>query len=201
MHGGLDGLVGERLVPVLDEVAECWRVVVVEWLVERDRRLGGLEDALHLTWYEVEIVGDLLDTWLAAQLGAEPVLGARDAVQLLDDVDGHADCPRLVREGARGRLADPPGGVCRELEALAVIELLGGADEPDRALLDQIEGEAVPDLGSASRSRRPGADSPRPSAASPGGRRARSASRARPPRLRSAARSADLLQEQLQPVG
>ena len=65
-HGGLDGLVGERLVPVLDEVAECWRVVVVEWLVERDRRLGGLEDALHL-------IGTRSRSWaISSTLGLRP---------------------------------------------------------------------------------------------------------------------------------
>ena len=52
---------------------------------------------------------------------------------------GHADRPALVRDRARDRLADPPGRVGRELEALAVVELLRGADEPDRALLDQVE--------------------------------------------------------------
>ena len=107
MHGGLDGLVRERLVPVLDEVAECWRVVV-EWLVERDRRLGGLEDALHLMWYEVEIVGDLLDTWLAAQLGAEPVLGARMAFSFSTMWTGM----RIVRD-LSARRARPPGGSTR----------------------------------------------------------------------------------------
>src|SRR4029079_18350081 len=42
------------------------------------------------------------------------------------------------------RLADPPRRVGRELEALAVVELLGGADEADRPLLDQVEeGQAL----------------------------------------------------------
>ncbi len=36
-------------------------------------------------------------------------------------------------------MANPPGGVGRELEALAIVELLGRADEADGALLDQIE--------------------------------------------------------------
>src|SRR3712207_7387349 len=36
-------------------------------------------------------------------------------------------------------LADPERGVRRELEALAVVELLRGADEPDRPLLDEVQ--------------------------------------------------------------
>ena len=52
---------------------------------------------------------------------------------------GNADRARLVGQRAGDRLADPPGGVGGELEALAVVELLRGADEPERALLDQVE--------------------------------------------------------------
>ena len=52
---------------------------------------------------------------------------------------GHADRPALVRDRARDRLADPPRRVRRELEALAVVELLRRAHEPDRPLLDQVE--------------------------------------------------------------
>ena len=55
---------------------------------------------------------------------------------------------RIVRplsaERAGHRLADPPGRVRRELEAPAPVELLDGADEAERALLDQVEeGEAA----------------------------------------------------------
>ena len=54
-------------------------------------------------------------------------------------MDGDADRPRLVGERAGDRLPDPPGGVGRELEALAVVELLRRANQPDRAFLDQVE--------------------------------------------------------------
>src|SRR5207248_2869781 len=42
-------------------------------------------------------------------------------------------------DGARDRLTDPPRRVRREFVTLAVIELLDGADEPDVALLDEVE--------------------------------------------------------------
>ena len=45
----------------------------------------------------------------------------------------------LVREAALDRLADPEGRVGRELVALAPVELLGGADQAEDALLDQVE--------------------------------------------------------------
>ena len=84
-------------------------------------------------------LGDLLGGGLAAQLGDELALGAADLVELLDHVHRDADRARLVGQGAGDRLADPPGRVGRELEALAVVELLGRADQPERALLDQVE--------------------------------------------------------------
>ena len=59
-------------------------------------------------------------------------------------MNGHADRPPLVGQGARDGLADPPGRIGGELEALAVVELLGRAHEPDRSLLDQVEeGQAL----------------------------------------------------------
>ena len=96
-------------------------------------------DLLDLLDAEVEVAGDLRDRRLAGELGAELALGAVDLVELLDDVHRHPDRPALVGDRARDRLADPPGRVGRELEALAVVELLGRAHEPDRPFLDQVE--------------------------------------------------------------
>ena len=71
----------------------------------------------------------------------------RDAVQLLHHVDGDADRPRLVGDRPRHRLADPPGRVGRELVAAPVVELLHRADQPEAALLDQVEeAEAAPQI-------------------------------------------------------
>ena len=102
-------------------------------------RLRGALDRVDLLRLDAGDVGDLLGRGLAAQLGDELALGAADLVELLDDVDRDADRARLVGERAGDRLADPPGRVGRELEALAVVELLRRAHEPERALLDQVE--------------------------------------------------------------
>jgi hypothetical protein len=67
------------------------------------------------------------------------VTGAGDLLLALDDVHRDPDRPRLVRDAALHGLADPPGRVRRELEPLAVVELLDRADQPDDPLLDQIE--------------------------------------------------------------
>ena len=60
-------------------------------------------------------------------------------VELFHHVHGDADRAALVGDRAGHRLADPPGGVGRELVAAAVVELLHRADQPQRALLDQVE--------------------------------------------------------------
>ena len=103
-----------------------------------------LPDLVDLLRLQVELDPDLDRTRVAAELRAERALGANDLVQLLDHVHRHPDRARLVGERPGDGLADPPRRVRRELEALAIVELLGGADEADRPLLDQVEeGQAL----------------------------------------------------------
>src|SRR5215217_3382071 len=117
-----------------DELAELRLLLVADRLLERDRRLGGALDRVDLLRIDPRDVGDLLRRGLAAQLRDELALGTADLVELLHDVDRDADRARLVCERTRDRLPDPPGGVGRELEALAVIELLRRANQTERAL-------------------------------------------------------------------
>ena len=65
--------------------------------------------------------------------------GRADLVQLLDHVHGYADRAGLVSQGTRDRLADPPGRIGGELEALAVVELLRSTHQTQGSLLDQVE--------------------------------------------------------------
>ena len=62
-----------------------------------------------------------------------------EQLDAVDDVDRKAHRAVLLRDGARDRLPDPERRVGGELEALAVVELLRSADEPDRPLLDEVE--------------------------------------------------------------
>src|SRR4051812_10726038 len=124
---------------VLDEVAELGPVLVADRLLQRDRLLGHAQDVAHLAHRAVELGGDLLRGGLAAQRLDETALHVDDLVQALDHVHGDADRAALVGDRAGHGLADPPRGVRRELVAAAVVELLDRADEPERALLDQIE--------------------------------------------------------------
>ena len=54
-------------------------------------------------------------------------------------MDGQPDEPTLVGERSRDSLADPPRRVRRELVAHAIVELLDRANEPEVALLDEVE--------------------------------------------------------------
>src|SRR5215217_6319091 len=135
----LRGALVRRLCALVgDELAELGLLLVADRLLERDRRLRGALDRVDLLRLDAGDVGDLLRRGFAAELGDELALGAADLVELLDDVDGDADRARLVGQRPGDRLADPPRRVGRELEALAVVELLRGADQAERALLDEV---------------------------------------------------------------
>src|SRR3954454_16373088 len=138
-HRDLGLFVGQRQVHVGEEVAELRLVLVADRLLQRDRRLRAAEGLPPFVRAQIEVLADLYVGRLAAELGAKLALGADDLVELLHDVDGHPDRARLVRESARNGLEDPPSRVGRELETLAVVELLRGANEANRYLMDQIE--------------------------------------------------------------
>src|SRR2546423_13481328 len=97
------------------------------------------QDLPYLARRYLELDGDLVGPGLAAEPLNELALDVHDLVQLLDHVHRDPDRARLVGDRTRDGLADPPRGVGRELVALAVVELLDGADEAERALLDQGE--------------------------------------------------------------
>src|SRR3954451_15732970 len=137
-------LVGRLGALVGDELAELRLLLVADRLLEADRGLRGALDRVDLLGVDPGDLGDLVGRRLATQLGDQLALGPADLVELLDDVDRDADRARLVGQRAGDRLADPPRRVGRELEALAVVELLGGADQPERPLLDEVEeGQAL----------------------------------------------------------
>src|SRR4051794_16381397 len=134
---GLGALVG-------DELAELRLLLVADRLLEADRGLRGALDRVDLLGVDPGDLGDLVGGGLAPQLRDQLALGAADLVELLDDVDGDADGARLVGQRAGDGLADPPRRVGGELEALAVVELLRGAHEAERPLLDEVEeGQAL----------------------------------------------------------
>src|SRR5919201_3010194 len=139
----LDLVLGER--PVAgDEVPEDRVLLVADRLVEARRGPRGGEHLVRLRERQARLLGDLLERRLPPQLRPEQPLGAVHLLEPLDDVNGHPDRPRLVRERTRDRLPDPPGRIGRELVAAAPVELLDRADEAQRPFLDQVEeGQAL----------------------------------------------------------
>ena len=63
------------------------------------------------------------------------------------DVHGKANRPRLIGEGPHHGLANPPRGIRRKAGAPVGAELARGVEQPDIALLDQVEqGQAAPQV-------------------------------------------------------
>src|SRR4029453_8782460 len=136
-------LLGTVGVHVVEEVAELSILLRADGPVQRDVRLDGVERLLYVHELELGLLGQLLARRLATELGLEPRLRARELDAPLVHVRRNADRRRLVRDRALARLANPPGGVGRELEALPPVELLDGTVEPDHALLDEIQQRQV----------------------------------------------------------
>ena len=88
---------------------------------------------------ETSIRGDLLRRRRALQLRTEIGLGLADPVEQVGLFLRQAEGAALVGQGVDDRLAHPPDGVGDELDALVRVEALGRLDQPDVALVDQVE--------------------------------------------------------------
>ena len=132
-------LLGVDARAVGEQVAQLAVALAADLLVERHRRLDGVERLLGVMTLQAGRSDELVQIRRAAVLDLEPLAGTIQLLLALLHVHGHADGGRLVRDGTLAGLADPPGGIRRELEALAVVELLDGTVQPDHAVLDQIQ--------------------------------------------------------------
>ncbi len=107
--------------------------------VQAHRVAGVVEQVGDLLLGDAGLLGQLLVGGVAAELLVQVALDPGELVDLLDEVHGQPDRAGLVGHAAGDRLADPPRGVGGELEALGVVELLDRADQPEVALLDEVE--------------------------------------------------------------
>src|SRR5579871_2780585 len=137
--GGDRRLVGQDGVLVLDEIAEMRILLVADRGLERQRLLGDLQDLAHLLERHAELFGELLGGRLAADLVEHLAARAHDLVDGLDPVHRDADGARLIGDRAGDRLANPPGGVGRELVAAAVLEFVDRLHQADIAFLNEVE--------------------------------------------------------------
>src|ERR1700688_1453425 len=110
-----------------------------------DRRLQGnrflrnFQNLADLRHGNVHALGDFLGGRFAAELLHKLTAGADQLVDRLDHVHRDADGARLVGNGARDGLADPPRRVRRELVPAAPLEFVHGLHEADVSFLNQVQ--------------------------------------------------------------
>src|SRR5262245_10217641 len=81
----------------------------------------------------------LFRTRIAAETRGEVATSVRHLVERFDRVHGQANGSPVISDGAANGLTNPPGRVCRELEASSELEAINRLHQADVALLDQIE--------------------------------------------------------------
>ena len=136
-EGDRFGRVQDRF--VLDKIAEMRIFLFADRRFERDRFLSDLEDLSDLRHRNVHSLRDLFRRRFAAKLLYQQTRGADQLVDRLDHVDRDADRPRLVGDGTRDRLPDPPCRVGRELITTPPFELVDRLHQTDVAFLDKVE--------------------------------------------------------------
>src|ERR1700722_4901387 len=140
----LEHLLGGRigwavLVVVLEEVAEAAVLAFANGRVEADRMLPGLHDPFGLVDSEADGVGQFLHRRLAARLLADLFALGFQGRDALEHVDRDADRARVIGDGPRDGLANPPGRVGRKLVAAAVLVLFDAPHQAGVAFLDQVQ--------------------------------------------------------------
>ena len=101
-----------------------------------------LRDLFYLTYLvdrDLQALGELFASGLAAKFLDHFAAGAQHFVDVLDHVYRHAYGAGLIRDGAGDGLADPPCGISRKLIAAAPFEFFSSAHEADIPFLDQIQ--------------------------------------------------------------
>ncbi len=103
------------------------------------RLLADLQDLTHPVHRHVHLLCNLLRGWLPAQFLEKLAADADQLIDGLHHMDRDPDGPGLVGDGPGDGLTDPPGGIGREFEALAVVKFLHSLDQPQVPLLNQIQ--------------------------------------------------------------
>ena len=111
---------------------------VVHRLGQRDWHEGRLLDLLDLLHRHLHRLRELLVRGIASQLEHHLAFNLGHPGDDLEEVHGEADGSRLVRDGPRHRLPDPPVRVGAELVAALKVKLLRAANQTHASLLDEI---------------------------------------------------------------
>ena len=136
----LDGRVqGLHRVLVLDKIAQMAVFLVADRGLKADRLLGDFEHFAHLVDRHRQLDRQLVRGRLAADLVQHLARGAHQLVDGFDHMHRDTDGARLISDGARDGLADPPGGVGGKLIAAPIFKLIDRLHQTDIAFLDQIQ--------------------------------------------------------------
>src|SRR5580704_13757918 len=132
VHGGADPA-------VFNQVAQRRLAIPAHRRFERNRIARDSLQLLDLLHRNVHAAADFVVRRSPAEFLFKLARGAQELVHALVHVYRDTDGARLVGDGARDRLANPPGGVSGELVTAPVFELVGGAHQADVAFLDQVQ--------------------------------------------------------------
>src|SRR5687768_6936981 len=109
---------------VLDEVAEVGVTIVAHRCLQRNRLTRHLEQRVDALDGHVHFVRDLFRRRLTTELLHQLLLDAPELVHDFDHVHRDTNGARLVGNGPRDRLSNPPRRVGREFIPAAILELL-----------------------------------------------------------------------------
>ncbi len=126
----------DRLV-LFDEVRQD-RAVLTHGFVKRHRRRG-LEGCMDLAEGQSCGFGEFVWPGRSPELLGKVRLRLPDERKTLADVGRDTKHPGLFRQCSADCLANPPGGIRRELKASSPVEFLDGPDQPQVALLHEVE--------------------------------------------------------------
>ena len=130
---------GDTALVILDKVAQIGVPVAAKRLGQRHGPADVAEDLRDFRFLHPQVDCQLGDGGTAPELAFEAAAGLAHPVQEVAGVDREAHRAPAVGDAPADGLADPPGGVGRELESLPPVELLDRVDQPEVALLDQVE--------------------------------------------------------------
>src|SRR5579863_1571719 len=124
---------------VFDQIAEGRFTIAADRRFERNRVARNGLELLYFLDRNVHAPADFVVGRSAAQFLLKLSRRAQELVHALVHVHRNADGARLVGDGARDGLANPPSGVGGKLVAAPVFKLVSGPHQADIALLDQVQ--------------------------------------------------------------
>jgi len=129
---------GVRIVPRAFKDLHHAAHYVVAYVGSRQNFAASVKHAHQIALLDAELLSELLAGGLTLILLLELREGLGDLVQRTDLVEGKAYDTSLLSQSLEDRLTDPPYCVGDELESAGLVEFLGGFDQPQVALVDEV---------------------------------------------------------------